>query len=138
VPANFSFDEPPAGWQVLPERNFLLVLAMNHSHLSYDTYATPQSHISDGKLDVIAIAESTRGEAVSLMLKLESGKAFDSPAVTVNRKAFAMVVEPTNAADPGIMDTDGERIPAVRTSIEVYRSMMRVFCKVHSVRDAGN
>jgi sphingosine kinase len=138
VPADFSFDEPPAGWQVLPQRSFLLVLAMNHSHLSYDTYATPQSHISDGKLDVIAIAESTRGEAVSLMLKLESGKAFDSPAVAVNRKAFAMVVEPTSAADLGIMDTDGERIPAVQTSIEVYRSMMRVFCKVHSVRDAGN
>jgi sphingosine kinase len=138
VPPDFSFDSPPPGWQVLPQRNFLLVLAMNHSHLSYDAYVTPQSHISDGKLDVIAVSESTRGEAVNLMLKLDSGKAFSSPAVAVNRKVFAMVVEPTDAADLGIMDADGERLPAVQTSIEVYRSMMKVFCKVHSVRDAGN
>lgn len=139
VPRDFSFDAPPDGWKVLPETQFLLLLVQNHTHLSYDSYVTPHAHISDGKLDVVAVPDgATRGAALKLLLKLESGTAFTGTPAARYSKALAVVVEPSNPNDTGIMDADGEEIPAVRTSIEVYRSMLRVFCKLHTVRDAGN
>jgi sphingosine kinase len=139
VPRDFSFDNPPAGWQVLPQQRFLMLLVANHTHISYDTYVAPNAHISDGKLDVVAIPGGcTRGDALKVLLNMDSGSAFTTSPASIYAKALAVVVEPSDVADAGIMDADGEQIPAVRTAVEVYRSMFSFFCKQHTVRDAGN
>ena len=75
----------------------------------------------------------TRSEGLSLLLNMDSGTAWvESPATKYN-KVFAAMVEPTDPSALGIMDADGEEIAPVRTSIEIYRSLVRMFAKAHSV-----
>eukprot|EP01095_Lingulamoeba_sp_RSL-Kostka_P011052 TRINITY_DN4116_c0_g1_i1.p1 TRINITY_DN4116_c0_g1~~TRINITY_DN4116_c0_g1_i1.p1 ORF type:complete len:587 (-),score=166.38 TRINITY_DN4116_c0_g1_i1:130-1737(-) len=99
-------------WEVL-EGEFITVVAMNASHLSYDTHFAPYAHLSDGNIDLVVIKKCTRSKLLSMFTSLETGEFvnssfFNNDDNVFYRKVKAFRLEPITT-DTGCFDLDGER-----------------------------
>eukprot|EP00698_Gefionella_okellyi_P023838 TRINITY_DN8256_c0_g1_i1.p1 TRINITY_DN8256_c0_g1~~TRINITY_DN8256_c0_g1_i1.p1 ORF type:complete len:600 (-),score=113.94 TRINITY_DN8256_c0_g1_i1:50-1849(-) len=117
---------PHAKWETV-EADFIMFVASNVSHLSYDLVATPLAHMSDGTVDLIYVkAGVSRTQMLKLFLAAETGEhlAKDTEDVVQYRKVKAFTLEPLTSS--GILSADGEAIPYEKIRVEVHRGLLRM------------
>lgn len=120
-------DQPvPSDWTVVPEEDFVLVLAMYQSHLAEDLQAAPNSTLEDGLIHLFYIkAGISRATLLRLFLAMEKGAhvAANCPHL-VYVKVRALRLEPYSAK--GTITVDGELVDYGPVQAQVHRGLARL------------
>ncbi|KAL2087216.1 hypothetical protein ACEWY4_018275 [Coilia grayii] len=120
-------DQPvPSNWTVVPEENFVLVLAMYQSHLAEDLMAAPNSTMEDGLIHLLYVkAGISRATLLRLFLAMEKGAhvATNSPHL-VYEKVRALRLEPYSAK--GTITVDGELVDYGPVQAQVHVGLARL------------
>ncbi|XP_062402157.1 sphingosine kinase 1-like [Sardina pilchardus] len=120
-------DQPvPSDWTVVPEEDFVLVLAMYQSHLSEDLQAAPDSALADGLIHLFYIrAGISRATLLRLFLAMEKGAhvAASCPHM-VHAKVRALRLEPYSAK--GTITVDGELVDYGPVQAQVHGGLARL------------
>ncbi|XP_054564916.1 sphingosine kinase 1 isoform X2 [Eptesicus fuscus] len=102
-------EEPvPAHWTVVPEQDFVLVLALLHSHLGSEMFAAPMGHRAAGAMHLFYVrAGVSRAMLLRLFLAMEKGRHMecDCPYL-VYVPVVAFRLEPRDGR--GMFAVDGE------------------------------
>ncbi|KAM7069603.1 sphingosine kinase 1 isoform 1-T1 [Molossus nigricans] len=102
-------EEPvPAHWTVVPEQDFVLVLALLHSHLGSEMFAAPMGHSAAGAMHLFYVrAGVSRAMLLRLFLAMEKGRHMecDCPYL-VYVPVVAFRLEPRDGK--GMFAVDGE------------------------------
>lgn len=102
-------EEPvPAHWTVVPEQDFVLVLALLHSHLGSEMFAAPMGHRAAGAMHLFYVrAGVSRAMLLRLFLAMEKGRHMecDCPYL-VYVPVVAFRLEPKDGR--GMFAVDGE------------------------------
>ncbi|XP_005884290.1 PREDICTED: sphingosine kinase 1 [Myotis brandtii] len=102
-------EEPvPAHWTVVPEQDFVLVLALLHSHLGSEMFAAPMGHRAAGAMHLFYVrAGVSRAMLLRLFLAMEKGRHMecDCPYL-VYVPVVAFRLEPKDGK--GMFAVDGE------------------------------
>ncbi|XP_061130148.1 LOW QUALITY PROTEIN: sphingosine kinase 1-like [Syngnathus typhle] len=120
-------DEPlPGSWMVVPEEDFVLVLAMYQSHLAEDLLAAPDATLDDGVIHLFYVkAGISRAALLRLFLAMEKGAhVASSCAHLVHTKVRALRMEPYSPK--GIITVDGEVVEYGPVQAEVHRGLARL------------
>ncbi|XP_077380519.1 sphingosine kinase 1-like [Festucalex cinctus] len=120
-------DEPlPGSWVVVPEEDFVLVLAMYQSHLAEDLLAAPEATLDDGVIHLFYVkAGISRPALLRLFLAMEKGAhVASSCAHLVHTKVRALRMEPYSPK--GIITVDGEVVEYGPVQAEVHRGLARL------------
>ncbi|XP_072319672.1 sphingosine kinase 1-like [Eucyclogobius newberryi] len=120
-------DRPvPGDWVVVPEEEFVLVLAMYQSHLAEDLYAAPDSALEDGLIHLLYVkAGISRAALLRLFLMMEKGTHLTTNCPhLVHTKARALRLEPQSPK--GIITVDGEVVEYGPVQAEVHRGLARL------------
>ncbi|XP_076149045.1 sphingosine kinase 1-like [Alosa pseudoharengus] len=120
-------DQPvPSDWTVVPEEDFVLVLAMYQSHLSEDLQAAPDSTLEDGLIHLFYIkAGISRATLLRLFLAMEKGAHVDASCPhLVYAKVRALRLEPYSAK--GTITVDGELVDYGPVQAQVHGSLARL------------
>ncbi|XP_063052422.1 sphingosine kinase 1 [Engraulis encrasicolus] len=120
-------DQPvPAHWTVVPEEDFVLVLAMYQSHLAEDLLAAPESAMEDGLIHLFYVkAGISRATLLRLFLAMEKGAhvATDCPHLVYER-VRALRLEPHSAK--GTITVDGELVEYGPVQAQVHGGLARL------------
>lgn len=120
-------DQPvPSDWTVVPEEDFVLVLAMYQSHLAEDLQAAPHSTLEDGLIHLFYIkAGISRATLLRLFLAMEKGAhvATNCPHL-VYVKVRALRLEPYSAK--GTITVDGELVDYGPVQAQVHGGLARL------------
>ncbi|XP_058531718.1 sphingosine kinase 1 [Ochotona princeps] len=104
-----SLEEPvPAHWTVVPHQDFVLVLALLHSHLGSEMFAAPMGRCAAGVMHLFYMrAGVSRASLLRLFLAMEKGRhmEYDCPYL-VHVPVVAFRLEPKNGE--GVFAVDGE------------------------------
>ncbi|XP_037546529.1 sphingosine kinase 1 [Nematolebias whitei] len=120
-------DQPvPGDWVVVPEEDFILVLAMYQSHLAEDLLAAPDARLDDGTIHLMYVkAGISRTALLRLFLAMEKGTHLDTNCQhLVHSKVRALRLEPTSPE--GIITVDGEVVEYGPVQAEVQRGRSRM------------
>ncbi|KAM6163513.1 sphingosine kinase 1 [Rhynchocyon petersi] len=102
-------DQPvPAHWTVVPEQEFVLVLALLHSHLGSDMFAAPMGRCEAGAMHLFYVrAGVSRATLLRLFLAMEKGRhmEYNCPHL-VYVPVVAFRLEPKDGG--GVFTVDGE------------------------------
>ncbi|XP_040845554.1 sphingosine kinase 1 isoform X2 [Ochotona curzoniae] len=102
-------EEPvPAHWTVVPHQDFVLVLALLHSHLGSEMFAAPMGRCAAGVMHLFYMrAGVSRASLLRLFLAMEKGRHMehDCPYL-VHVPVVAFRLEPKNGE--GVFAVDGE------------------------------
>jgi len=114
----------PPDW-VTVEDDFVLVLAIYHTHLAQDMLVAPSARLSDGVIHLSMVrAPISRVRLVKLFNAMQDGTVSDDPNVeTVHVSAFRL--EPLGRQQ-GAMNVDGEAVDPGPIQAQVLPSMARV------------
>ncbi|XP_015809791.3 sphingosine kinase 1 [Nothobranchius furzeri] len=121
-------DQPlPGNWVVVPEEDFVLMLAMYQSHLAEDLLAAPESRLDDGIIHLFYVtAGISRTALLRLFLAMEKGTHLASNCQhLVHTKVRALRLEP-NTGLKGKITVDGEVVQYGPVQAEVHRGLSRV------------
>lgn len=118
-------DQPiPSHWTVVPEDQFVLVLALYQSHLAADLFTAPMvKSLGEGNINLFyATSRLSRGSLLKLFLSMEKGTHLDTeiPHLT-HVPVTAFRVEPFQ--NTGIMTVDGEVIPCGPIQGQIHRGL---------------
>ena len=120
-------DQPvPSDWTVVPEEDFVLVLAMYQSHLAEDLHAAPNSTMEDGLIHLFYIkAGISRATLLRLFLAMEKGAhlATNCPHL-VYAKVRALRLEPYSAK--GTITVDGELVDYGPVQAQIHGGLARL------------
>lgn len=120
-------DQPlPSDWVVVPEEDFVLMLAMYQSHLAEDLMAAPGATSKDGVIHLFYVrAGISRTALLKLFLAMEKGAhlAANCPHL-VYTKVRALRLEPYSPK--GIITVDGEVVEYGPLQAEVHRDLARL------------
>nr|XP_061779075.1 sphingosine kinase 1-like [Nerophis lumbriciformis] len=121
-------EPPPAHWVVVPQEDFVLVLAMYQSHLAEDLLAAPDASLGDGVIHLFYVkAGISRAALLKLFLAMEKGAhVASSCAHLVHAKVRALRLEPSSPQ--GIITVDGEVVEYGAVQAEVHRGLARIIC----------
>ncbi|XP_061685036.1 LOW QUALITY PROTEIN: sphingosine kinase 1-like [Syngnathoides biaculeatus] len=122
-----SLEEPlPGNWVVVPEEDFVLVLAMYQSHLAEDLLAAPDATLDEGIIHLFYVkAGISRAALLRLFLAMEKGAHMvSSCAHLVHTKVLALRLEPYSPK--GIITVDGEVVEYGPVQAEVHRGIARI------------
>ncbi|XP_053712257.1 sphingosine kinase 1-like [Synchiropus splendidus] len=113
-------------WVVVPEKDFVLVLAMCHSHLAEDLLAAPSAAMDDGLIHLSYIrAGISRSALLKLFLAMEKGAYPDSSCPhLVHATVRAVRLEPLSPK--GIITVDGEVVEYGPVQAQVHQGMARL------------
>ncbi|XP_019732268.1 sphingosine kinase 1 isoform X2 [Hippocampus comes] len=120
-------EEPlPGNWVVVPEEDFVLVLAMYQSHLAEDLLAAPDATLDDGVIHLFYVkAGISRAALLRLFLAMEKGAHVTSScAHLVHTKVRALRMEPYSPK--GIITVDGEVVEYGPVQAEVHQGLARL------------
>nr|XP_057934932.1 sphingosine kinase 1 [Doryrhamphus excisus] len=117
---------PPSNWVVVPEEDFVLVLAVYQSHLAEDLLAAPDATLDDGVIHLFYVkAGISRAALLKLFLAMEKGAHVDSGCThMVHTKVQALRLEPYSPK--GIITVDGEVVEYGAVQAEVHRGLARL------------
>jgi len=114
----------PPDWVTI-EDDFVLVLAIYHTHLAQDMFIVPTARPNDGVIHLsIVRAPISRVRLVKLFNAMQDGTASDDPGVEVIRVS-AFRLEPLGRHQ-GAMNVDGEAVDDGPIQAQVLPSMARV------------
>ncbi|XP_041694375.2 sphingosine kinase 1-like [Coregonus clupeaformis] len=123
-------DQPvPSDWVVVPEEDFVLMLAMYQSHLAEDLYAAPDSTLDDGLIHLIYVrAGISRTALLRLFLAMEKGThlANNCPHL-VYARVRALRLEPYSPK--GVITVDGEVVEYGPVQAQVHGGMARLITR---------
>lgn len=120
-------DQPvPSNWVVVPEEDFVLMLAMYQSHLAEDLFAAPDSTLDDGLIHLFYIkAGISRAALLRLFLAMEKGAHLTTNCQhLVHARVRALRLEPHSPK--GIITVDGEVVEYGPVQAEVHRGLARL------------
>ncbi|XP_007574075.1 sphingosine kinase 1 [Poecilia formosa] len=120
-------DQPlPSDWVLVPEEEFVLMLAMHQSHLAEDLLAAPNARLADGVIHLFYVtAGISRSALLRLFLAMEKGAHLDTNCQhLVHEKVRALRLEP--GAGKGIITVDGEVVEYGPIQAEVHAGLGRV------------
>ncbi|XP_027874894.1 sphingosine kinase 1 [Xiphophorus couchianus] len=117
---------PPSDWVLVPEEDFVLMLAMYQSHLAEDLLAGPDARLADGVIHLFYVtAGISRSALLRLFLAMEKGAHLDTNCQhLVHAKVRALRLEP--GAGKGIITVDGEVVEYGPIQAEVHGGLGRV------------
>ncbi|XP_032420191.1 sphingosine kinase 1 [Xiphophorus hellerii] len=117
---------PPSDWVLVPEEDFVLMLAMYQSHLAEDLLAAPDARLADGVIHLFYVtAGISRSALLRLFLAMEKGAHLDTNCQhLVHAKVRALRLEP--GAGKGIITVDGEVVEYGPIQVEVHGGLGRV------------
>nr|XP_020018081.1 sphingosine kinase 1 isoform X2 [Castor canadensis] len=98
----------PSHWTVVPEQDFVLVLALLHTHLGSEMFMAPMGRCASGVMHLFYVrAGVSRAMLLRLFLAMEKGKhmEYDCPHL-VHVPVVAFRLEPKNRR--GVFAVDGE------------------------------
>ena len=114
----------PPDWVTI-EDDFVLVLAIYHTHLAQDMLVAPDARLSDGVIHLSMVrAPISRVRLVKLFNAMQDGTASDDPSVEMVRVS-AFRLEPLGRQQ-GAMNVDGEAVNNGPIQAQVLPSMARV------------
>lgn len=115
----------PEHWSVVPEQEFVLVLALLHSHLSSEMYTAPMGRCASDALHLFYLrAGVSRRSLLRLFLAMEKGRHMELNCpylVYVPARAFRL--EPKNGK--GVFTVDGELIVSEAIQGQVHPDYWR-------------
>lgn len=115
----------PEHWSVVPEQEFVLVLALLHSHLGSEMYAAPMGRCAADALHLFYMrAGVSRRSLLRLFLAMEKGRHMELNCpylVYVPARAFRL--EPKNGK--GVFAVDGELIVSEAVQGQVHPDYWR-------------
>lgn len=116
----------PSNWVVVPEEDFVLMLAMYQSHLAEDLFAAPDSTLDDGLIHLFYVkAGISRAALLRLFLAMEKGAHLTTNCQhLVHAKVRALRLEPHSPK--GIITVDGEVVEYGAVQAEVHRGLARL------------
>lgn len=120
-------DQPlPSDWVVVPEEDFVLMLAMYQSHLAEDLLAAPGAILDDGAIHLFYVrAGISRAALLRLFLAMEKGAHLATNCQhLVHTKVRALRLEPYSPK--GIITVDGEVVEYGPVQAEVHRGLARL------------
>nr|XP_033479449.1 sphingosine kinase 1-like [Epinephelus lanceolatus] len=120
-------DQPlPSNWVVVPEEDFVLMLAMYQSHLAEDLMAAPDAITDDGVIHLFYVrAGISRTALLRLFLAMEKGAHLSTNCQhLVHTKVRALRLEPYSPK--GIITVDGEVVEYGPLQAEVHRGLGRL------------
>ncbi|KAM4750597.1 sphingosine kinase 1-like [Anableps anableps] len=120
-------DQPlPSDWVLVPEEDFVLMLAMYQSHLAEDLLAAPDARLDDGVIHLFYVtAGISRSALLRLFLTMEKGAHLDTNCQhLVHTKVRALRLEP--GSGKGIITVDGEVVEYGPMQAEVHGGLGRV------------
>ncbi|XP_071246779.1 sphingosine kinase 1-like [Salvelinus alpinus] len=124
-------DQPvPSDWVVVPEEDFVLMLAMYQSHLAKDLYAAPDSTLDDGLIHLIYVrAGISRTALLRLFLAMEKGThlANNCPHLVYTR-VRALRLEPYSSK--GVITVDGEVVEYGPVQAQVHGGIARLITRL--------
>uniref|UniRef100_H3DJG6 Sphingosine kinase 1 n=1 Tax=Tetraodon nigroviridis TaxID=99883 RepID=H3DJG6_TETNG len=110
-------------WAVVPDEDFVLVLAIYQSHLAEDLMAAPGSKLEDGVIHLLYVrAGISRAALLRLFLLMQKGAhlAANCPHL-VYRKVRALRLEPLSPK--GVLTVDGELVEYGPLQAQVHRGL---------------
>lgn len=110
-------------WVVVPDEDFVLVLAIYQSHLAEDLMAAPGSKLEDGVIHLLYVrAGISRAALLRLFLLMQKGAhlAANCPHL-VYRKVRALRLEPLSPK--GVLTVDGELVEYGPLQAQVHRGL---------------
>ncbi|XP_007958045.1 sphingosine kinase 1 [Orycteropus afer afer] len=114
-------DQPvPAHWTVVPEQDFVLVLALLHSHLGNDMFAAPMGRCAAGTMHLFYVRGGvSRATLLRLFLAMEKGRHmdYDCPYL-VYVPVVAFRLEPKDGG--GVFTVDGELMASEAVQGQVH------------------
>ncbi|XP_056443021.1 sphingosine kinase 1-like [Gadus chalcogrammus] len=120
-------DGPVSGdWAVVPEEDFVLMLAMYQSCLAEDLLAAPNAALDQGVIHLMYVkAGISRASLLKLFLAMEKGThlATGCPHL-VYRRVRALRLEPYAAK--GLITVDGEAVEYGPVQAQVHRGLARM------------
>ncbi|CAL8333603.1 unnamed protein product [Merluccius merluccius] len=120
-------DRPvPSDWVVVPEEDFVLMLAMYQSCLAEDLLAAPNATLDQGVIHLMYVkAGITRASLLKLFLAMEKGThlATSCPHLEYSR-VRALRLEPY--APKGLITVDGEAVEYGPVQAQVHRGLARM------------
>ncbi|MEQ2306103.1 hypothetical protein AMECASPLE_004599 [Ameca splendens] len=120
-------DQPlPSDWVLVPEEDFVLMLAMYQSHLAEDLLAAPDARLDDGVIHLFYVtAGISRRALLRLFLAMEKGAHVDTNYQhLVHAKVRALRLEP--GSGKGIITVDGEVVEYGPIQAEVHGGLGRL------------
>ncbi|XP_055763363.1 sphingosine kinase 1-like [Salvelinus fontinalis] len=124
-------DQPvPSDWVIVPEEDFVLMLAMYQSHLAKDLYAAPDSTLDDGLIHLIYVrAGISRTALLRLFLAMEKGThlANNCPHLVYTR-VRALRLEPYSSK--GVITVDGEVVEYGPVQAQVHGGIARLITRL--------
>uniref|UniRef100_A0A3B4GMV7 sphingosine kinase n=1 Tax=Pundamilia nyererei TaxID=303518 RepID=A0A3B4GMV7_9CICH len=118
-------DQPlPDDWVVVPEEDFVLMLAMYQSHLAEDLLAAPEATPDDGVIHLFYVRAGISPTALlRLFLAMEKGAHLTTNCQhLVYTKVRALRLEPYSPK--GIITVDGEVVEYGPVQAEVHRGLV--------------
>ncbi|XP_029595965.1 sphingosine kinase 1-like [Salmo trutta] len=123
-------DQPvPSDWVVVPEEDYVLMLAMYQSHLAKDLYVAPDSTLDDGLIHLIYVrAGISRMALLRLFLAMEKGThlANNCPHLVYTR-VRALRLEPYSSK--GVITVDGEVVEYGPVQAQVHGGIARLITR---------
>lgn len=120
-------DQPlPSNWVVVPDEDFVLMLAMYQSHLAEDLLAAPDATLNDGVIHLFYVrAGISRAALLRLFLAMEKGAHLATNCQhLVHTKVRALRLEPYSSK--GIITVDGEVVEYGPVQAEVHIGVARL------------
>uniref|UniRef100_A0A673VA19 Sphingosine kinase 1 n=1 Tax=Suricata suricatta TaxID=37032 RepID=A0A673VA19_SURSU len=114
-------EEPvPAHWTVVPEQDFVLVLALLHSHLGSEMFAAPMGRSAAGTMHLFYVrAGVSRAMLLRLFLAMEKGRHMEQDCpYLVYVPVVAFRLEPKDGK--GVFAADGELLVSEAVQGQVH------------------
>uniref|UniRef100_A0A6I8PDG8 Sphingosine kinase 1 n=1 Tax=Ornithorhynchus anatinus TaxID=9258 RepID=A0A6I8PDG8_ORNAN len=127
----------PAHWTVVPEEDFVLVLALLQSHLGTEMRTAPMARGADGIIHLFYVrAGISRVSLLRLFLAMERGAHLDQGCThLVHVPVSAFRLEPR--AGRGMLTVDGEVMPTEAVQGQVHPGLWRGRCPGSEAASGG-
>lgn len=117
--------------------DWMLILALNTTHMAHNVQAAPRASISDGLMDVLTISKPSRRTLLRMILAMETGSHMSDPDVSYI-KAKALVLRPLADDDRHrLHGIDGEKCECNGLAVEVHPRLLSVFCDPDAITEAA-
>ncbi|KAJ8002057.1 hypothetical protein DPEC_G00175850 [Dallia pectoralis] len=123
-------DQPvPSNWVVVPEEDFVLMLAVYQSHLSEDLYAAPEATLNDGVIHLLYVrAGISRAALLRLFLAMGKGTHLDNNCPhLVYARVRALRLEPFSPK--GVITVDGEVVEYGPLQAQVHKGLAKLIAR---------
>lgn len=124
------------GWETV-SADWMMILALNTTHMAHNVQAAPQANISDGLIDILTISKASRRTLLRMILAMENGSHMSDPDLSYI-KASAFVLKPTvNDDKHRLHGIDGEKCECDGVLVEVHPRLLTIFCDPDALTDAA-